>query len=84
MVNCAGLRLCLAAVLGFLLVLLPGHEAAAAIINVTAGPDTDAANNDYRRIQNAINAAHPGDTIILSGTFDFTATIRRRGVGAGQ
>ena len=42
-------------------------------ITVNAGPDTDAANNDYRRIQNAINAAASGDTIILSGTFDFTA-----------
>jgi hypothetical protein len=40
---------------------------------VLAGPDTDAANNDYRRIQNAINAAAPGDTITLAGTFNFTA-----------
>jgi len=31
------------------------------------------ANNDYRRIHNAIDAAVPGDTITLSGTFDFTA-----------
>jgi hypothetical protein len=36
---------------------------------VLAGADTDAANNDYRRIQNAINAAGPGDTITLAGTF---------------
>jgi uncharacterized repeat protein (TIGR01451 family) len=42
-------------------------------VTVTAGPDTDAANNDYRRIQNAVDAALPGDTIILSGTFDFNA-----------
>lgn len=44
-----------------------------AIINVSAGADTDAANNDYRRIQDAINSAISGDSIILSGTFDFTA-----------
>jgi uncharacterized repeat protein (TIGR01451 family) len=44
-----------------------------ATVTVSSGPDTDAANNDYRRIQNAINAAVSGDTIILSGTFDFTA-----------
>ena len=43
-----------------------------AIINVSAGPDTDAANNDYRRIQNAVNSAISGDQIILAGTFDFT------------
>ena len=42
-------------------------------VTINAGPDTDAANNDYRRIQNAINAAVPGDTITLAGTFDFTA-----------
>jgi uncharacterized repeat protein (TIGR01451 family) len=41
-------------------------------VTITAGADTDAANNDYRRIQNAINAATAGDTITLSGTFDFT------------
>jgi hypothetical protein len=39
---------------------------------VNAGPDIDAANNDFRRIQNALNAATSGDTIMLSGTFDFT------------
>ena len=42
------------------------------VTTVTAGPDVDAANNDYRRIQNALNAAASGDTIMLSGTFDFT------------
>jgi uncharacterized repeat protein (TIGR01451 family) len=42
-------------------------------VTINSGPDTDAANNDYRRIQNALNAAVSGDTIILSGTFDFTA-----------
>jgi uncharacterized repeat protein (TIGR01451 family) len=45
----------------------------AASVTINSGPDTDAANNDYRRIQNALNAAVSGDTIILSGTFDFTA-----------
>ncbi len=42
------------------------------MITVNAGPDIDAANNDYRRIQNALNAAASGDTIVLNGTFDFT------------
>lgn len=48
------------------------HPRAAAIVNVSSGPDIDAANNDYRRIQNALDAAGAGDTIIVSGTFDFT------------
>jgi uncharacterized repeat protein (TIGR01451 family) len=48
------------------------HPRANAIVTVNAGPDIDAANNDYRRIQNALNAASSGDTIILNGTFDFT------------
>jgi uncharacterized repeat protein (TIGR01451 family) len=48
------------------------HPIASSIVTVNAGPDIDAANNDYRRIQNALNAAAAGDTIILSGTFDFT------------
>jgi uncharacterized repeat protein (TIGR01451 family) len=51
----------------------PPHTGANAMTTVTAGPDTDSANNDYRRIQNALNAAMSGDTITLSGTFDFTA-----------
>ncbi len=42
-------------------------------VTVNAGADIDAANNDYRRIQNAINAAVSTDTITLAGTFDFTA-----------
>jgi uncharacterized repeat protein (TIGR01451 family) len=42
-------------------------------VTVTAGADTSAAVNDYRRIQNALNAAKSGDTIILSGTFNFAA-----------
>jgi hypothetical protein len=41
-------------------------------VTVNAGPDVDAANNDYKRIQNAIDTAADGDTIILNGTFDFT------------
>jgi len=48
------------------------HPRAATTVTINAGPDIDAANNDYRRIQNALNAAVSGDTIILSGTFDFT------------
>jgi len=42
------------------------------ITQVNSGPDVDASTNDYRRIQNALNAAVSGDTIILNGTFDFT------------
>jgi uncharacterized repeat protein (TIGR01451 family) len=42
-------------------------------VTINAGPDTDAANNDYRRIQNAINTAVPTDVITLAGTFNFTA-----------
>jgi uncharacterized repeat protein (TIGR01451 family) len=49
------------------------HPHTATLVTVNAGPDTDAANNDYRRIQNALNAAGIGDTITLNGTFDFTA-----------
>jgi uncharacterized repeat protein (TIGR01451 family) len=48
------------------------HPRANAVVTVNAGPDIDAANNDYRRIQNALNAASSGDTIKLNGTFDFT------------
>jgi len=50
-----------------------GHRTTPQLMMVNAGPDTDAANNDYRRIQNALNAATNGSTIILNGTFDFTA-----------
>ena len=48
------------------------RKVGSSIITVNAGPDIDAANNDYRRIQNALNAATSGDTIVLNGTFDFT------------
>ncbi len=48
------------------------HPRASSVVTITAGPDVSAAVNDYRRIQNALNAAASGDTIILSGTFDFT------------
>jgi uncharacterized repeat protein (TIGR01451 family) len=60
------------------------HPRASAIVNVSAGPDTDAANNDYRRIQNALNAAANGDTIILSGTFDFTQPFAAAAWAAGN
>jgi hypothetical protein len=69
-------RLALLAVVALLISLglnsKPMRVVRAATVTVTAGPDVDAANNDYRRIQNAINAAVTGDTIMLSGTFDFT------------
>ena len=50
----------------------PRQPVSHATINVNAGPDIDAANNDFRRIQDALDAANNGDTIVLSGTFDFT------------
>ncbi|HEV7487847.1 MAG TPA: DUF11 domain-containing protein [Thermoanaerobaculia bacterium] len=53
-------------------------------MTINSGPDTDAANNDYRRIQNALNAAANGDTIILSGTFDFTAPFAAAAWAAGN
>src|SRR5436190_806794 len=42
------------------------------VSTVSAGPDTSSTVNDYRRIQNALNAATSGDTLYLAGTFDFT------------
>jgi uncharacterized repeat protein (TIGR01451 family) len=60
------------------------HPIAQSIVNVSSGPDTDAANNDYRRIQNALNAAANGDTIILSGTFNFTAPFAAAAWAAGN
>jgi len=48
------------------------HPRTNANVTINAGADVDAANNDYRRIQDALNAATSGDTITLSGTFDFT------------
>jgi uncharacterized repeat protein (TIGR01451 family) len=56
----------------------------AAAVTINSGPDTDAANNDYRRIQNALNAAVNGDTIILSGTFDFTQPFAAAAWAAGN
>jgi uncharacterized repeat protein (TIGR01451 family) len=54
-------------------VVTQGRRIVANAVTVSGSADIDAANNDYRRIQNAINAAAPGDTIILAGLFDFTA-----------
>ncbi|HEU4523263.1 MAG TPA: hypothetical protein VFT12_14735, partial [Thermoanaerobaculia bacterium] len=65
----AGTVLC---VLFFPWALSAARTSVNAVVTVNAGADVDAATNDYRRIQNAINAAAPGDTIILAGTFDFT------------
>jgi uncharacterized repeat protein (TIGR01451 family) len=56
----------------------------ATLVTVNAGPDTDAANNDYRRIQNALNAAGAGDTITLNGTFNFTAPFAAAAWAAGN
>ena len=39
---------------------------------VTPAPAPSAADNDYTRINNAVQAAGSGDTIILSGTFNWT------------
>ncbi|MEA2236724.1 MAG: trimeric autotransporter adhesin [Thermoanaerobaculia bacterium] len=60
------------------------HPHTATLVTVNAGPDTDAANNDYRRIQNALNAAGAGDTITLAGTFDFTAPFAAAAWAAGN
>jgi uncharacterized repeat protein (TIGR01451 family) len=60
------------------------HPRTASIVTINSGPDTDAANNDYRRIQNALNAAANGDTIILSGTFNFTAPFAQAAWAAGN
>jgi hypothetical protein len=72
LVRKAALLAIAASLIGLGLSLRPMRVAHAATITVTAGPDVDAANNDYRRIQTAINTAMSGDTIMLSGTFDFT------------
>ena len=60
------------------------HPHTASLVTVNSGPDTDAANNDYRRIQNALNAAGPGDVITLNGTFDFTAPFAAAAWAAGN
>jgi uncharacterized repeat protein (TIGR01451 family) len=62
----------------------PLRPRANAVINVSAGADTDAANNDFRRIQDAINAAIAGDSVVLSGTFDFTAPFAAAAWAAGN
>ncbi len=41
-------------------------------INVTASGDVSAADNDYTRLANAIGCVQSGQTIVLSGTFDWT------------
>jgi hypothetical protein len=41
-------------------------------INVTAGGDVSPANNDYTRLANAIGSVASGQTLVLSGTFDWT------------
>jgi nitrous oxidase accessory protein NosD len=43
-----------------------------ATINVTAGGDISAADNDYTRLANAIGSVQSGQTLVLSGTFDWT------------
>ncbi|HEX3151796.1 MAG TPA: DUF11 domain-containing protein [Gemmataceae bacterium] len=45
-----------------------------ATINVVPAPTPTALDNDYTRIQNAVNTAVTGDTISLAGTFNFTET----------
>ncbi|HVX63306.1 MAG TPA: hypothetical protein VHC19_21975, partial [Pirellulales bacterium] len=43
------------------------------IIPVTAGGDNSAADNDFTRLQNAVGAVAAGQTLDLSGTFDWTS-----------
>ncbi len=42
-------------------------------IPVTAGGDNSAADNDFTRLQNAVGAVAAGQTLDLSGTFDWTS-----------
>ena len=39
---------------------------------MTAGGDVSAADNDYTRLANAIGCVQSGQTLVLSGTFDWT------------
>jgi hypothetical protein len=43
-----------------------------ATINVVSAATPTPVDNDYTRIQNAVNSATGGDTIVLTGTFSFT------------
>jgi hypothetical protein len=52
---------------------IPGFQLPATV-TVTPGGDVSPADNDFRRLQNAIGAAATGQTIDISGTFDWTAT----------
>jgi uncharacterized repeat protein (TIGR01451 family) len=47
-------------------------RATPAILNVTPTATPTPADNDYTRIQAAVNSAADGDTIMLAGTFNFT------------
>jgi uncharacterized repeat protein (TIGR01451 family) len=44
----------------------------AATVTITPAAVPTASDNDFTRIQNALKAAQAGDTIVLSGTFNFT------------
>lgn len=46
--------------------------ALAAVVNVTPAGAPTALDNDFTRISNAVVAANPGDTVQLSGTFNWT------------
>ena len=50
---------------------LPGNANLTAVTVTPAGSPTPS-DNDYTRIKDAIEAATSGDTIMLSGTFDWT------------
>lgn len=56
----------------FALMLGLALQANAVTINVTATGSPTASDNNYTRINNAIQSAAPGDVIMLSGTFDWT------------
>ncbi|HEV7221162.1 MAG TPA: hypothetical protein VGN42_00575, partial [Pirellulales bacterium] len=44
-----------------------------ATVLVTAGADNSAADNDFTKLQNAVGAVADGQTLQLSGTFDWTS-----------
>ena len=49
-----------------------GFQSGAQIFQVTPAESPTAIDNDYTRINNAVQAAANGDTIVLTGTFDWT------------
>lgn len=66
---------CLRSAFGCLLVVLVAAMAPAAVaadVTVTPASSPSVSDNDYTRLNDAIQAAADGDTITLDGTFDWT------------